>query len=262
MREATTKPEFELSISSRGLRDELAVEYAREKLFQAARAAPAPILFGRLKLTLEPHRSVERPAYAEAMLDMNGRAVRAHVAAETITEAADLLEQRLRRQLNILQRRREHMRVQTGVSGTGEWRHADLPSRRPSHYPRPVEERKIIRRKTFSLGHITPEEAVTEMELLDHDFHLFLDSESGDEALVYRRGDGGYALTLAGGSEPADRGDMRVDPQQPPRLALSDAVGRLNVGGEPFLFFVNYEDDRANVLYRRYDGHYGVVAAT
>lgn len=99
------------------------------------------------------------------------------------------------------------------------------------------------------------------MELLDHDLYLFSDLETGDDALVYHRRDGGYALTLAGGREPADRGDIRVDGQQPPRLALSDAVGRLNVSGEPFLFFVSDEDDQTNVLYRRWDGHYGVVVA-
>jgi hypothetical protein len=44
-------------------------------MLHAARAAPRRILFGRLKLTYEPHRIVERPAILEVMLDLDERAV-------------------------------------------------------------------------------------------------------------------------------------------------------------------------------------------
>src|ERR671911_1262617 len=81
-------PLFELSVLTRGDIDDSVVAYAREKMLHAARAAPRRILFGRLKLTNEPHRSVERPAIAEVMLDLVGRAVRAHVAAGDLREAA------------------------------------------------------------------------------------------------------------------------------------------------------------------------------
>jgi hypothetical protein len=67
-------PLFEFSLLTRGDIDE-ASSYAREKMLHAARAAPRRILFGRLKLTHELHRSVERPAILEVMLDLDERAV-------------------------------------------------------------------------------------------------------------------------------------------------------------------------------------------
>jgi len=45
----------------------------------------------------------------------------------------------------------------------------------------------------------------------------------------------------------------------PPTLTETQARERLDVGGEPFVFYVDPVDRRGRVLYRRYDGHYGVI---
>jgi len=45
----------------------------------------------------------------------------------------------------------------------------------------------VIRRKLFPAERMTPEEAVDRMELVGHDFFLFLDSETGRSSVVYRR---------------------------------------------------------------------------
>ena len=38
------------------------------------------------------------------------------------------------------------------------------------------------------------EEAIEQMEHLEHNFFLFLDAEAGDIKLLYRRNDGNYGL--------------------------------------------------------------------
>ena len=40
---------------------------------------------------------------------------------------------------------------------------------------------------------------------------------------------------------------------------MAEAVERLDVDVEPFVFFVEPESGRGNVVYRRYDGHYGLI---
>ena len=45
----------------------------------------------------------------------------------------------------------------------------------------------VIRRKVFSAQSMTAEEALDHMELVGHDFFLFIDSESGHPSVVYRR---------------------------------------------------------------------------
>jgi hypothetical protein len=61
---------------------------------------------------------------------------------------------------------------------------------RPDYFPRAPEERGIVRRKTFATHPLTPAEAAEEMEFLDHDFYLFIERETGADAVTYHRDDG------------------------------------------------------------------------
>lgn len=51
-----------------------------------------------------------------------------------------------------------------------------------------------IRTKTFFFKPMTAEEAILQMNLLNHDFFVFKDSESGDTCVVYKRKNGDYGL--------------------------------------------------------------------
>ena len=60
------------------------------------------------------------------------------------------------------------------------------------------EEFNIVRRKSFSVKPMTTEEAILQMNLLDHSFFVYKNAE--DEAtfcIVYKRKDGGYGLIEA-----------------------------------------------------------------
>ena len=57
------------------------------------------------------------------------------------------------------------------------------------------EEFRIVRTKRFSLKPMTPEEAILQMNLLEHEFFAFLNQEDGDSfSVVSRRNNGGYGL--------------------------------------------------------------------
>ena len=45
----------------------------------------------------------------------------------------------------------------------------------------------VIRRKVFPTSHMTVEDALDHMELVGHDFFLFIDSETDRPSVVYRR---------------------------------------------------------------------------
>ena len=51
-----------------------------------------------------------------------------------------------------------------------------------------------IRTKTFSYKPMSVEEAILQMNLLDHEFFVFEEDESGDVCVVYKRKDGDYGL--------------------------------------------------------------------
>ena len=56
------------------------------------------------------------------------------------------------------------------------------------------EEFRIIRSKSFTMNPMTPEEAILQMNLLNHDFFVFFDPDFGGVSVVYRRKDGNYGL--------------------------------------------------------------------
>lgn len=56
------------------------------------------------------------------------------------------------------------------------------------------EEPQIIRRKSFLISPMDADEAVLQMELLGHDFLLYVDAETEKVCLVYKRNDGNYGL--------------------------------------------------------------------
>jgi hypothetical protein len=216
--------------------------HAVETVVRVARFAPRPVLHARITLREQSDHALERPAVVRASLDVSGREVRAHVAARQLIEGIDLLYERLRRNLEDLDEFRRARRHRTGIAEPGEWRHGDLPTTRPEYFPRPREERELIRRKTLAPSTMTVEEAALELVLLDYDFYLFTNAETSEESVVYRRPEGGLALA-----------------EKAPVLLVEDAIERLDAGGERFVFFADAQSRRGHVLYRRYDGHYGLL---
>ena len=64
------------------------------------------------------------------------------------------------------------------------------------------EDFRIVRTKRFSLKPMTPEEAVLQMNLLEHSFFAFLNMEDNDSfSVVYERKQGGYGLISAADAE-------------------------------------------------------------
>lgn len=61
-------------------------------------------------------------------------------------------------------------------------------------FEEPSEEAKIVKTKKFQLRPMTEEEAILEMEMLQHDFFVFLDIESDSVHVAYKRKDGNYGV--------------------------------------------------------------------
>jgi RNA polymerase-binding transcription factor DksA/ribosome-associated translation inhibitor RaiA len=247
---------------ARDTRAEAARDYAERKVSAVIEAIGEPILHARIKLTMAPDPAVERPARAEAALDVNGQLVRAHVAAHTLHEAVDLLEPRLRGRVAHAAERVRTLHLRPPKTPLGEWRHGQAPTDRPAWYDRPAEERQVVRRKTFALDELTLDEAALDMEMLDLDFYLFFELATGVDAVLHRRPDGRLGmrrLHVVDLPVVAEAVEVVLEPEAAPALALDEAVEWLDVAGSPFVFFRNRETGRANVVYRRYDGHYGLI---
>ena len=69
---------------------------------------------------------------------------------------------------------------------------------KPGYEPQPEaaeeDDIRIEKRKTFAMKPQSAEEACLQMELLGHNFYVFLNSETNEINVVYRRNNGGYGL--------------------------------------------------------------------
>ena len=58
------------------------------------------------------------------------------------------------------------------------------------------KEFDIVRTKRFAIKPMSPEEAILQMNLLDHDFFVFRNSDDDSLSIVYQRKAGGYGLIV------------------------------------------------------------------
>lgn len=58
----------------------------------------------------------------------------------------------------------------------------------------PKRDERIVRDKNVELEPMTSEEAIDQMELLGHDFFVYLDKETRKTNVIYLRDDGDYAI--------------------------------------------------------------------
>lgn len=227
------------------------------------RFARDPVLFARVKLTRLAEPALTRPAVAQVNIDLNGRLVRAQAARLTMGEAIDEVHDRLCDRIQRATGDWEAIHGGRPSEETYEWRHSGAPTTPSPFYPRPVAERQVVRHKTFSLARTTVDEAAFDMEMLGYEFHLFTEHESGVDSMLYRTDDGA-GCRLAQLDPRPDRVAFGITPvtlsaRPAPRLTVTQAVDRLNVTGQPFVFFRHAETGRGCVLYHRYDGHYGLI---
>lgn len=240
-----------------------AAEYARNKIGRLGKLSHRPVLHAHVKLLRHGDPAVWRPVVAQANLDVQGRLVRAQAEGVTAREAIDRLAARLRHQLG---RADEHWDVTRGAirpTGPYSWQHGSRPTQRPSHFPRPTDERRVIRRKSFAMAPCTVDEAALEMDLLDYDFHLFNEKGTGIAGVLYRSDPTGYRLAQVAPPSPDELSPhelpLTISPHPAPCITVEEAAERLGALGLPFVFFIEAAQGRAAVLYLRYDGHYGLI---
>ena len=119
----------------------------------------------------------------EVTIFANGIVYRAEERNEDILDAVDKAEVAIDRQIRRNKTRLEkNLRREALVIDTDD---------------APVEEEKefnIIRTKTHSLKPMSAEEAILQMNLLGHEFFIFLNADTDSTDIVYKRKDGNYGL--------------------------------------------------------------------
>ncbi len=256
----TLSDDLEIGFVAEGSVTDAARRRAEEVVRDLAEKAPRPVIFAKVKLTEEASRPPNERHIAQATIDVSGAVLRAQVAASSMIEAVNLVGKRLDRRLRDLTERREDANTRTPAAEPGTWRSGDLSQSRPDFFPRPAGDREIVRRKTWSGERVSLTDALFDLYALDHRFYLFTDTADKVDSVVYEEGGGVRLRRLTGDAPPeVEDYEIRVVEAPAPEMTDEEAADRLDSSNEPFVFYKDSSTGRGAVLYRRYDGHYGVV---
>jgi len=223
--------------------------------------APRPVISSKVKVHDDEERHPGQRSLAEAVMDVSGVILRAQAAASTAVEALRAVSERMERRVHRLTDRRQRAEKRPPTSQRSRMG-GELPSRRPEFYDRPPEDRSVMRRKTYPPAErISVSQALFDLDVLDYRFFLFTDESDDKSSIVYEE-EGGVAIRKVDGSRPEEttiRPGLRINEIPAPCMSVNEAVSHLNATDEPFAYFEDSARRQASALYRRYDGHYGLI---
>ncbi len=160
--------------------------YALEKVGKIERYFDR-ILKTEIELSVERNPKISEKQVVEVTIFTNGPILRAKEAAPDMYQAIDLVAEKLERQA-----------IKAKKKMIDRSHHAKNPFKEAAAAVRLEEEEeegpRIVKTKSFTLKPMTPEEACLQMDLLGHDFFVFVNADTERTNVVYRRKDGNYGL--------------------------------------------------------------------
>lgn len=132
-------------------------------------------------VTLEKNRQT-----VEITIRDNRMVYRAESTMNEMNDALDRVVDILMRQIRKNKTRLEK-RIKSGA--TLDEITAELPAEEE-----PEDEYQVVRKKQILVKPINVEEAILEMNMVNHDFFMFINAETDEMNVVYKRADGNYGV--------------------------------------------------------------------
>ncbi len=168
------------------LRDE-ARQYIEKKMVKFSRHL-ADSDEAKVEVRHEKTKSRQDSFIVQATIILKGTFLRAEEKGNTILEAADTVAEAIERQIE-----RYKTRHQKKAKGSPTVRQPAAKQEEDVASPS-LPSPRVAKVKQFMIKRVTIEEAIDQMELLNHDFFLFVNNQNSVLSLVYRRKSGDYGL--------------------------------------------------------------------
>ena len=121
-----------------------------------------------------------------------GVLLRGEEATMDMYTSIDLVVEKLERQIH------KHKTKLQRRFRAGGFKADMVKDERPAAVPTDDEEYSIVKTKRFTVKPMDVQEAIMEMNMLNHDFFMFRNAETEEVCVVYRRTDGNYGLIEPG----------------------------------------------------------------
>ena len=157
--------------------------YFERKLGKLSRHLPS-IMECKVEISEEKTKSPEHRFVVKTTLDASGTLLRGEERGDDLFTAID-------RVVAIMTRQIEHHKGKLYDKGRGSSFTRNTFSGEEDEVP---STKRVVRVKRFAIKPMPVAEAIEQMELLGHDFFLFLNAETEGLNLLYRRKDGNYGI--------------------------------------------------------------------
>lgn len=170
-------------------------DYVEQKLEKAVKHFQH--ITGKVDVHLSVARNsrIERKHKAEVTVFANGTVIRAQEGSENLYASIDMVADKIARQLRKYKEKHltknVHSQVRQEQAEVSETlvEVTELNSDRPAELPA-----EVVRSKYFAMPPMTAQEALEQLQLVDHDFYMFHNSETGEINVIYSRNHGGFGL--------------------------------------------------------------------
>ena len=157
--------------------------YVEKKIGKLDRYLPA-IKEGKVEISQEGTKLPEQRFTVQVTLDSKGVLIRAQEKSEDIRTAIDKV-------VDVLSKRIERYKGKLYDKGRG----ISFARQGAAIEAEEIEApQRVVKSKHFLVKPMPIVEAINQMELLGHDFFLFIDADTERLNLLYRREDGNYGL--------------------------------------------------------------------
>lgn len=138
-----------------------------------------PDVEARATLSVQRNRQI-----LEVTIPFNGVILRCEEATDDMYKSIDLVENKLERQIR-------KQRTKLSRRNNSSLKFANIEEVAVEDEERTGE---IVKTKRFNIKPMTEEEAILQMELVEHDFFVFKDADTNNINVIYKRKDGNYGI--------------------------------------------------------------------
>ncbi len=172
-------------------------DYVNEKIGNALKVLDVDPIEGEVVLSVKRNPAIANPCRCEVTLFVKGHVVHVDESESDMYAAIDVAAAKVLRSLRkyktrVLERRKREGRTDTGSLKGFNQQAADLDL--DELMAELSADDDVVRTKVMEFLPQTEEEALIEIDLLNHDFYAYIDRDSGAFCVLYRRNEGGYGL--------------------------------------------------------------------